>query len=269
MEGRAFGRTGLTVPVVGLGTWNVFDLPGPREEIARSVVRSAFDAGSRVVDTSPMYGRAERVLGRALEGTGLRGDAVVATKIWTRSVEDGRRQLRAQLAVFGGRVDVEQVHNLVAWREHLGWLEGERERGRVGLLGATHWNEGAFDELVEVMRTGRIHCVQIPFNPRERRAEDRVLPLAEELGLGVVAMRPFAEGSLLRRAPRDPGVLRALRVGSWSEALLRWTLSDARVHVAIPATSSPSHAAENAAAGAPPWFDEEQRTLVARHAVGR
>lgn len=269
MERRAFGRTGVSVPIVGLGTWSVFDLPRPREGVAASVVRSAFDAGTRMVDTSPMYGRAEGVLGRALEASGLRGGAIVATKVWTPSVEEGRRQLDAQLAAFGGRVDVEQVHNLVAWREHLGWLEAERERGRIGLLGATHWNEDAFDELIAVMRTGRIQCVQVPFNPRERRAEDEVLPLAEELGLGVIAMRPFAEGSLLRRAPRDPGVLRALGVGSWAQALLRWTLSDARVHVAIPATSSPAHAAENAAAGGPPWFDQEQRALVARHAAGR
>lgn len=268
MEHRAFGRTGLSVPVVGLGTWSVLDLPRSREDAARSVVRSAFDAGARLVDTSPMYGRAEGVLGRALDTSGLRASAIVATKVWAPSVEEGRRQLESQLAFFGGRVELEQVHNLVAWDEHLSWLEGERERGRVGWLGATHWHEGAFDDLVRVMRSGRIHAVQVPLNPSEREAERQVLPLAEELGLGVIAMRPFAEGALLRRAPRDPGVLRALGVDSWAEALLRWTLSDRRVHVAIPATSSPAHAAANAAAGSPPWFDEEQRALIARLAMG-
>ncbi len=267
MERRAFGRTGLSVPVVGLGTWAVFDVPSRREPSVRSVVETAFEDGVRVVDTSPMYGRAEGVLGRVLGARGLRDRALVATKVWTPSVAEGHRQLEAQLDAFDGRIELEQVHNLVAWEEHLTWLEREREAGRIGWLGATHWNETAFDELVRAMQSGRIHAIQVPVNPLERAAERAVLPLAEELGLGVIGMRPFAEGSLLPRAPRDPGVFRALGVRSWAEALLKWTLSDPRVHVAIPATSSPEHATANAAAGSPPWFDAEQRELVARLAT--
>jgi aryl-alcohol dehydrogenase-like predicted oxidoreductase len=268
VELRPFGETGRLVPVVGLGTWNVFDLPPRNESTASEVVRTAFDRGARLVDSSPMYGRAEGVLGRALDAADLREDALVATKIWARSVEEGRSQFEAQLGFFGGRVDVEQVHNLVAWREHLGWLEAERGAGRVDLLGATHYREAAFDDLVAVMRTGRIHCVQVPYNPLERRCEREVLPLANELGLGVIAMRPFAEGSLLDREPADPGVLQALGVESWAQALLMWTLSDARVSVVIPATARVEHAAANVAAGDPPWFDDDQRSLVARWAGG-
>jgi aryl-alcohol dehydrogenase-like predicted oxidoreductase len=264
LEVRPFGSTGLRVPVIGLGTWSVFDVSKADEDRARSVVRTMFEAGTRVVDSSPMYGRAEGVLGRAIEG--FRDDAVVATKIWARSVREGRAQLEAQLGFYGGRVDVEQVHNLVAWDEHLDWLEAERDAGRVGVLGATHWNEGWFDELATVMRTGRIGCIQIPYNPLERRCEDVIMPLAEELGLGVIAMRPFAEGALVRRAPTDPGVLRELGVESWTQALLKWTLSDPRVHVAIPATSVVEHARSNVAAGDPPWFDREKRDLVMRAA---
>lgn len=265
MERRAFGRTGWRVPVIGLGTWRVFDVPPSAEHGPREVVAAALGSGVRVVDSSPMYGRAEGVLGRALVALGRRDDAVVATKIWTPSVREGKRQFEEQLRAFGGRVDVEQVHNLVAWEAHLAWLEEERAAGRVGLLGVTHWDERRFPDLIRVMRTGRIQAVQVPYNPRERRAEREVLPLAEELGIGVIAMRPFAEGGLLPGP--GPEVLSALGVRSWAEALLRWTLSDPRVHVVIPATSRVEHALANAAAGDPPWLDEERRALVERWAT--
>lgn len=268
MERRAFGSSEVEVPVVGLGTWSVFDVPERGEAGPRSVVGSAFAAGVRLVDTSPMYGRAEGVLGRALDATGVRSSAIVATKIWSGSVAEGRRQLETQLAAFGGRVEIEQIHNLTAWREHLDWLEEEVERGRVGMLGATHWDQRRFPELVEIMRTGRVRCVQVPYNPLERDAEHDVLPLAEEAGIGVIAMRPFAEGDLLRRVP-EPAILRDLGVRTWAQALLSWTLSDRRIHVAIPATSSAEHAGSNAEAGRGPWFDAGRRALVERLVAGR
>lgn len=269
METRRLGRTGLEVPVVGLGTWSVFDVAPSKESGPRAVVEAAFGAGVRFADTSPMYGSAEGVLGRALESAGVRESAIVATKIWTPSLAEGPGQLEAQLEWFGGRVDIEQIHNLVAWREHLPWLEAEREAGRIGRIGATHWDERRYPELLEVMRTGRIDCVQVPYNPRERLAEREVLPLAAELDLGVIAMRPLAEGGLLRGGPTDPGVLRDLGVETWPQALLKWTLSDMRIHVAIPATSSIDHALSNAGAGEPPWLDAAQRSLVERIAEGR
>ena len=247
MERRRFGRTELRVPVVGLGTWQTFDVGPEREGRARDVVEAVWQDGTRFFDSSPMYGRAEGVLGRAL---GQRREAAwVATKIWTSSLGEARSQLAHQLEFFGGRIDLEQVHNLVRWREHLDWMEEERAAGRIGFLGATHYAASAFAELEEVMQTGRIDAIQVPYNPLEREAERRILPLAAELDLGVIAMRPLGGGSLIRRFD--------------AAELLKWTLADERVHVAIPATSSVAHARANINAGQPPWPSGQERRRLA------
>jgi diketogulonate reductase-like aldo/keto reductase len=257
MEERKLG------PVVGLGTWDTFGGDG---ELAREVLDTAQASGTRLVDSSPMYGEAERSLGAALDGR--RASAIVATKIWAPAVDQGQGQYEDQRGWFE-RVDVEQVHNLVAWRDHLPWLEEEREAGRIGRIGVTHYDPSAFDELADAMRTGRFQTVQLPYNPAERECERELLPLAAELGLAVIVMRPLGKGRLLRREP-DPGELEPLRehgVETWAQALLKWALSDDRVDVLIPATRNPRHAAENAGAGTPPWFGPVERRLVERLAA--
>jgi diketogulonate reductase-like aldo/keto reductase len=258
MESRRLG------PVVGLGTWNTF---GGNAELAGEVVEAAFAAGTRLVDSSPMYGGAEASLSSALAGR--RDETVVATKIWSTSVEDGQAHFRRQLEWFG-RVDVEQVHNLVSWREHLPWLERERDEGRIDRLGVTHHDASAFGELEKALRTGRVQALQVPLNPLERDCEARLLPLAAELGVAVIVMRPFAEGTLLLRppAPAELEPLRELGVTMWPQALLKWALSDERVDTVIPATRSPEHAQANAAAGEPPWLGRDERRLVERLALG-
>ncbi len=268
METRMLGRTGLQVPVVGMGTWQTFDVRGDAaERSAREVVDVALREGATFFDSSPMYGEAERVLGRTLEGR--REEAMIATKVWTRSAEEGEAQVERALRFYGGHAELYQIHNLASWRTHLEMLERLREEGRITAIGATHYAASAFGELRTVMETERITAIQIPYNPLEREVEQVVLPLAEELGLGVVVMRPFGEGSLLRRRPaeRDLEPLRPFGVESWTQALLKWILSDPRCHVAIPATSNPRHMAANAAAGAPPWFGPEERQLVSRLAA--
>lgn len=268
MEMRMLGHTGLRVPAVGMGTWRTFDVRGEAAEAnARAVVDAAFEAGATFFDSSPMYGEAERVLGAALEGR--RDMALVATKVWTPSTAEGRAQMERALRAFGGWVDLYQVHNLVNWREHLALLERLRDSGQVRAIGVTHYSPAAFGDLAQVMRTGRITAIQIPYNPLEREVEDEILPLAAELALGVVVMRPFGEGNLMRRRPADAELepLRSFGVTSWGQALLKWVLSDLRCHVAIPATSHPERMAENAAAGEPPWLGPEERALVERLAT--
>jgi aryl-alcohol dehydrogenase-like predicted oxidoreductase len=258
MERRRLGPNGPEVPVVGLGSWLTFDVNKSQQEGVDAVVHAAWEEGTRLVDSSPMYGRSEARLGKALALR--RDDAFVATKIWTSSPTEGREQFQAQLDYFEGRVDLEQVHNLVAWEPHLAWLEEERDAGRVGQLGATHYSAGALHDLERVMRTGRIHAIQIPYNPHEQEVTRQILPLAEELGLGVIVMRPLAERELLPGPSAER--LGPLGVESWPQALIKWCLSDPRVTAVIPATRSPEHARDNARAGRPPWFGPDKRKLV-------
>jgi aryl-alcohol dehydrogenase-like predicted oxidoreductase len=240
-----------------MGTWQRLGVAESPEEI----VHGALAAGVRVFDSSPMYGQAERLLGEALGPR--RDEAFVATKIWARSPSEGREQAEHALRWFGGRVDLYQVHNLVATDAQLKLIEELREQGKVTLTGATHYSPSEFGELARLMRSGRIQVIQIPYNPREREVERELLPLAAELGIGVLVMRPFAEGGLVRRTPSEAD-LRALGVETWAQALLKWVLSDPRCSCAIPATSRPERAAENARAGEPPWLDPQQRDYVAR-----
>lgn len=249
-------------PVVGLGTYATFD--GDVAQ-ARAVVDAALEAGTATFDSSPMYGGAEAALGQALDGR--RERTRVATKIWTPSVEEGRAQYEAQRRFFG-RVEIEQVHNLVSWREHLAWLELERAAGRIDGIGVTHWSAAAFGELEQALRSGQFDTVQLPLNPGEREAEQRLLPLAEELGIAVIVMRPFGGtgAPLLRRTPSDDELapLAELGVETWPQALLKWILSDPRADLVIPATSHHERARENAAAGSPPWFGPNERAYVER-----
>jgi aryl-alcohol dehydrogenase-like predicted oxidoreductase len=248
-----------------MGTWQTFDVRGGEQERARgAVVDAAIESDASFFDSSPMYGEAECVLGLALQGR--REEVLVATKVWASSAAEGRAQAQRALGYFGGYVDLYQVHNLLAWRDQLALLERLQGEGKVRAIGATHYSASAFGELREVMRTGRITSIQIPYNLAQREVEREILPLAADLGLGVVVMRPFAEGGLVRRSPSPESLapLHPFGVTTWPQALLKWILSDPRCHVAIPATSSPQRMRENAAAGEPPWFGPEERAYVAR-----
>jgi diketogulonate reductase-like aldo/keto reductase len=224
-------------------------------------VHRALASGTTVFDSSPMYGEAERVLGDALKGR--RDEAFVATKVWSADDDEAGRQLGNAYGFFGSRVDLYQIHNLVSWRRRLELLERERDAGRVRYIGVTHYAASAFGELEQIMRTGRIDAVQVPYTPLQREVEQRILPCAADLGIGVLLMRPLAEGRLVRRSPAR-SELDALGVRTWAQALLMWGLSDPRVTVSLPATSRPEAAAENAEIGSGSWFDTSQREHVLR-----
>jgi aryl-alcohol dehydrogenase-like predicted oxidoreductase len=271
MQRRRLGRSDVEVSAVGLGTWQVLDVRGREQEEARhEVVRAALDAGITLFDSSPMYGEAERVLGDALKKYG-RDRATVATKVWSPDDREAERQIQDALSFFDGRVELYQVHNLVAVEKRLDMLEELKSEGMVRSMGATHYSRSAFPALMDVMRGGWIDFVQVPYNAADTAVTREVLPLAAELDLGVIVMVPLGSGRLVRNVPpeRDLEPLREFGVETWAQALLKFVLSDERVSCVIPATSKPERARENARAGDPPFFGEEERDYVSRLARGR
>jgi aryl-alcohol dehydrogenase-like predicted oxidoreductase len=220
--------------------------------------------GINLFDSSPMYGEAERVLGLALQDR--RDRAIVATKIWTSDDKEAEQQVKHSLGFFGGRIDIYQVHNLVAVAKRLRRLGELRDAGCVAAVGVTHYGHAAFGQLVELMRSGQISCVQVPYNVADRVAEERILPTAQEHNVGVILMRPLEFGALARLRPSAEQLapFAEFGVGTWPQVLLKWLVSDPRVTTVIPATSSPDHARDNAAAGEPPWFGPAERAAVVR-----
>jgi aryl-alcohol dehydrogenase-like predicted oxidoreductase len=261
MEHRPFA--GLSVPTIGMGTSKTFDVPVV-DDVRQAITDTALDSGAVFVDSSPMYGNAERILGATIASR--RQEAIVATKVWTFDDEEAERQIDASLGFFGGHVEVFQVHNLRSWRTRLDQLEARRDKGQLDIVAATHWQASELGELETVMRTGRVGAIQVAYNPHEREVERRIFPLAEELGIGVIMMRPFAAGGLVRRSP-SPHELAPLAehgVTTWPQALLKYGLSHPATAVSIPATTRPERMAENAAAGDGPWFGPPEKALVER-----
>ena len=254
MLARAIPQSGESLPVIGLGTYQGFDVAPGSEEYARlpGVLRALFAAGGSVIDSSPMYGRAEASTGETLAAVDGRRKAFVATKVWTRGRNEGLRQMNESLRLLrADPLDLMQVHNLVDWRTQLATLRDWKAVGRIRYLGITHYHAGAYDELAAVMRAERIDFLQINYSLDEREAERRILPLAAERGMAVLINRPFGGGGLLRRL-RDrplPPWAAEIGAGSWAQLLLKFVLSHPAVTCAIPGTSRPEHMADNAFAG--------------------
>jgi aryl-alcohol dehydrogenase-like predicted oxidoreductase len=246
-----------------MGTWQTFDVYGKEDQASRrALVGDALDRTVRFFDSSPMYGESERVLGTTL--TGRRDRAIVATKVWSNDLREGHGQIDRALLYFEGRVDLYQVHNLVRWQDYLPVFDRMKADGTIRASGITHYQPSAFRELVSIARSENIDTIQIPYNPFERSVEREVLPVAAERQLGVIVMRPFGEGTLLRKTPPAPALrpFRDFGCGSWPQVLLKWILSDPRISVVIPATRDATHLHANAAAGSGPWFGPAERSEV-------
>jgi diketogulonate reductase-like aldo/keto reductase len=259
------------LPAVGLGTWQTFDVGregrAEREPLQR-VLAAFLDGGGRVIDSSPMYGRAEETVGDLLAGRGGGPRPFLATKVWTTGRERGEEQMRASMRLLGAdRLDLLQIHNLVDWRTHLETLRAWKAEGRVRYIGVTHYQLGAFAKLERIVTRERIDFVQLPYSIVTREAEARLLPAADDHGVAVLVMRPFEEGALFARVRGTPLPTWAgeLDCTTWGQLFLKFILAHPAVTCPIPATADAAHLAENLAAAEGRLPDEAMRARMIAH----
>jgi len=263
----AIPSTGETVPAVGLGTWQTFDVadPAARGDI-RDVLRRFVELGGRVVDSSPMYGAAEAAVGDLAAELGVRDTLFVATKVWTSGRAAGVAQMERSLQRLRGKwLDLMQVHNLVDASTHLRTLREWKAAGRVRYVGVTHYTASAYDELERVMRSEPLDFVQLNYSLAEREAEARLLPLARDRRIAVLVNRPFAEGALFARVRGRavPPWAADVDCQSWAQLFLKWILAHPAVTCVIPATSRLQHLEDNMKAGVGRLPDAAARERIA------
>jgi diketogulonate reductase-like aldo/keto reductase len=265
---RAIPSSGERIPLIGLGTWITFDVgaASSRERAARGeILKAFFAAGGRLVDSSPMYGSAEAVIGA--EMARLPGAPLFsATKVWTVGNLAGRRQMERSRELWGvQRLDLMQIHNLLDWETHWPALKAMKAEGRVRYIGMTTSHGRRHDDLERILRRERLDFVQLSYNLVDREAEQVLLPLAAERGVAVIVNRPFDGGALFgaKTARPLPGWAREIGCASWAEAFLKWTAAHPAVTCAIPATSQVAHLRENMAALGGPLPDAALRRRIA------
>lgn len=267
---RKAAVAGVTLPVVGVGTWQTFDVgpKAPERAELMGVLRTLVEHGGSVVDTSPMYGRAEAVVGELAAQAKLHGQLFLATKVWTRGAAAGAAQMAESLRLLRTpRIDLMQVHNLVDWRTHLKTMKAWQADGRIRHIGITHYHASAYEELAAVMRTREFAFVQLNYSMAEREADTKLLPLAAELGMGVIVNRPFSQGDLFPRVKGKPLPVWAsdFDCASWAQFFLKWILGHPAVTCVIPGTRLVAHMQDNLAAGRGRLPDAAQRARMLEH----
>jgi diketogulonate reductase-like aldo/keto reductase len=270
MHARAIPASGERLPVIGIGTWQTFDVGGDAAARAAlaEVLRAFFAGGGRVVDSSPMYGTSESVVGDLCQQLGICEPLFMATKVWTQGRDAGARQMQRSIErMRAGRMDLMQVHNLQDVETHTRTLLDWKAQKRVRYIGITHYASFAYPEVERLLRTRQYDFVQINYSLGESESQERVLPLARELGVAVIANRPFAEGGMFGRVrgkPLPPWAAE-LGIGSWAQYFLKWIVSHPAVTCAIPGTGRPEHMQDNLRAGFGPLPDAAQRARMAQY----
>lgn len=264
---RPIPSSGASLPVVGLGTWQTFDVPLQGNlDAQRQVLHTLHGTGGRLIDSSPMYGQAETVVGTLTRDMPAANDFFYATKVWTEGRTAGIRQMEASLQKMERTsVELMQVHNLVDWKTHLDTLRGWKEEGRVRYIGITHYTDAAHGELENVLSAHPVDFVQFNYSIAARHAEKRLLRAAADRGVATLINRPFGEGGLFARVRGQqlPAWVAAYGIQSWSQLFLKFIIAHPAVTCVIPATRDPRHAAENGAAGSGPLPDEAAREKMA------
>jgi aryl-alcohol dehydrogenase-like predicted oxidoreductase len=264
---RPIPKTGEALPVLGLGTWQTFDVgddPDDRAPLVE-VIRRFLAAGGRVIDSSPMYGRAEQVTGDVVADAGAAGTPFLATKVWTTGKQRGIDQMkRSMQRMRTAKLDLMQIHNLQDWKTHLPVLRDWKAAGTIRYIGITHYARSAFDELERLMKTEALDFVQLPYNVVDREAEKRLLPTAADTRTAVLVMQPFESGSLFGRVKGKPVPEWASDIDctSWAQLFLKFILGHPAVHCPIPATSKPDHVADNVQAGFGRMPDDAMRRRI-------
>lgn len=265
---RPIPSSGEPMPAVGLGSWITFNVgndPVAREACTR-VMQAFFQAGGRMIDSSPMYGSAQAVIGDGLQRLGHPPAVFAADKVWISSGSAGPRQMDESRRLWRvGRFDLMQVHNLLSWQEHLPTLFAMKADGRLRYVGITTSEGRRHGEFERIMREQPLDFVQFSYNPLDREAEERLLPLAAERGIGVIINRPFRQGELTRRLQRQPlpGLAAELGCASWAQLILKFILAHPAVTCVIPATTRVDHVRENLAALRGPLPDQATRGRIA------